>query len=111
MGHGRNAFTWEAMCQWTVPTFTSGVHESSRAESHDIPEVSTQQDSATDSSSDSTSDSASDIEPDDVEWFRQGKGGKFHILQKLAGSALIHGAALVLSRSTIQARRRYRGGA
>ena len=43
----------------------------------------------TDSDSDSTSDSEIEVEPATLEWFKQSRNGKVHVLQKLEGSALI----------------------
>ena len=85
----RNSYTWEEMCRWKLPTFVDDkISDASSPCAHEVPDAAPQEE-VTDSGSSSTSDSETEIDPTCLEWFKQSRNGKTHILQKLEGSALI----------------------
>ena len=84
----RGSFTWEDLCKWKIPTSVADEATTATATCSEAP-VATFQDESTDSDSRSTSDSESDVDATHLEWFKQTRNGKVHVLQKLEGSALI----------------------
>jgi hypothetical protein len=86
----RAAFVWEDVCRWQLPTFQN-CQQGSQASptlSAESKEIANAPESESDDS-ESTSDSDSDDNDEAIEWFRQSKGGKHHLIQGVQGSCLV----------------------
>ena len=82
----RSCYTWETMSQWQLPTFQ--VQASSSA---DIPPAPTASQAEELSGSSSSSDSSDSDFDDEVQWFKQSRNGKVHLVQDVLASSLVPG--------------------
>jgi hypothetical protein len=86
----RAAYVWEDVCRWQLPTFQNCHQEPQVPPAPSAVakvEVQASESESEDSASTSDSDSADDEEA--IEWFRQSKGGKHHLIQGVQDSCLV----------------------